>query len=64
MSLDCTDDFENFIIRCDQADVYRDPNGLCYNYSSNLGKTSIGWWNTEKRLEYRKPILPSQDFFK
>ena len=61
-SLNCTDDFENFVIRCDQADVYRDPNGLCYNYSS-IARQSIGWWDKQKRLEFKKPVLPSQDFF-
>ncbi len=61
-SMNCTDDFDNFIIRCDQADVYRDPNGLCYSYSSD-SRQSIGWWNREKRLEFKKPVLPSQDFF-
>jgi hypothetical protein len=62
---DCTDDFDqNFIIRCDQADVYRDINGLCYNYSSPSGKTPIGWWDIQKRLEFRKPVMPSQDYFK
>jgi hypothetical protein len=61
---DCTDDFgENFIVRCDQADVYRDMNGLCYNYSVNLGRSSIGWWDVKKRLEFRKPVLPSQDYY-
>ena len=35
---DCTDDFgDSFLIRCDQADVYRDMNGLCYNYSGHAG---------------------------
>lgn len=61
-SINCTDDFENFVIRCDQADMYRDPNGLCYSYSS-LDRQSIGWWDKEKRLEFQKPVLPSQDFF-
>jgi hypothetical protein len=33
-----TDDFgDSFLIRCDQADVYRDMNGLCYNYSGHAG---------------------------
>ncbi len=61
-SLNCTDDFENFVVRCDQADVYQDPNGLCYNYSS-VARQPVGWWNKEKRLEFKKPVLPSQDFF-
>lgn len=62
--IDCTDDFsDSFLIRCDQADVYRDMNGLCYNYSSNAGRTPIGWWDIKKRLEYRKPVLPSQDYY-
>lgn len=61
---DCTDDFgESFVLRCDQADVYRDLNGLCYNYSGVLGRTPIGWWNVKKRLEFRKPVLPSQDYY-
>jgi hypothetical protein len=62
---DCTDDFgESFLVRCDQADVFRNMNGLCYNYSSNYGKTPIGWWDIKKRLEFKKPVLPSQDYFK
>lgn len=61
-SMNCTDDFDTFVIRCDQADVYQDANGLCYNYSS-IDRQSIGWWSKEKRLEFKKPILPSQDFF-
>ena len=61
--LDCTDDFDHFLVRCDQADVYKNVNGLCYNYSSDAGKSAIGWWDREKRLAIRKPVLPSQDFF-
>jgi hypothetical protein len=62
---DCTDDFgESFLVRCDQADVFRNMNGLCYNYSSNYGKSPIGWWDIKKRLEFKKPVLPSQDYFK
>jgi solute carrier family 6 amino acid transporter-like protein 5/7/9/14 len=38
-------------------------NGLCYNYSVNLGRSSIGWWDVKKRLEFRKPVLPSQDYY-
>ena len=51
------------MIRCDQADVYRDMNGLCYNYSSPTGRTPIGWWDVKKRLEFKKPVLPSQDYY-
>ncbi|RNA29024.1 sodium-dependent proline transporter-like [Brachionus plicatilis] len=63
-SPNCTDDFgEDFVVKCNQADVYRDDNGLCYNYSGPAGKTQIGWWNVQKRLEFKKPILPSQDYY-
>jgi hypothetical protein len=61
---DCTDDFSNFLISCDQPEVVRDPNGVCYNYSGTTGATPIGWWNMEKRIEFKKPVLPSEDFFK
>ena len=63
-STDCTDDFgDGFTVRCDQADVFRDRNGLCYNYSGVHERTPIGWWDVQKRLEYKKPVLPSQDYY-
>ncbi|CAF0766331.1 unnamed protein product [Brachionus calyciflorus] len=63
-SPNCTDDYgDSFIIQCNQPDVYKDFNGLCYNYSGIAGKTPIGWWSVEKRLEYKKPVLPSQDYY-
>ncbi len=62
-SRNCTDDFTSFLISCDQPEVVRDPNGVCYNYSGVAGATPIGWWNMEKRIEFKKPVLPSEDFF-
>ena len=62
-NLDCTDDFEHFLLKCDEADVYRDRNGICYNYSGPTGNSPIGWWDRKKRLEFKKPIFPSQDYY-
>ena len=61
--LDCTDDFTNFLIRCDTPDVVRDLNGVCYNYTTQ-GRVPVGWWNLQKRIEFRKPVLPSEEYFK
>jgi hypothetical protein len=52
---------------CERTDLIKNPNGLCYNYTfvdKNFSLIPIGWWDIEKRLAYRKPVLPSQDFFK
>ena len=38
-------------------------NGLCYNYSGKFTRTPIGWWDKEKRLEFRKPTFPSEDYY-
>lgn len=63
ISLDCTDDFSSFIMRCNYENTYKDPNGRCYTWT-NQGLTQVGWWNIQSRLQYRKPVLPSDDYFK
>ena len=50
-------------MRCDTPDVVRDTNGVCYNYTSQ-GRVPVGWWNLQKRIEFKKPVLPSQEYFK
>ncbi len=62
--IDCTDDFTNFLIKCDTSDVVRDPNGVCYTYSTQFGRTPTGWWNMQKRIEFQKPVLPAEDYWK
>jgi hypothetical protein len=61
--LDCTDDFSTFIMRCNYENTFKDPNGRCYTWTSQ-GLTQVGWWNIQSRIEYRKPVLPSDDYFK
>lgn len=61
--VDCTDDFSSFVMRCNYENTYRDPDGRCYTWTSQ-GKTPIGWWNIESRIQFRKPVLPSDDYFK
>ncbi|CAF1181269.1 unnamed protein product [Adineta steineri] len=58
----CTDDFSTFVMRCNYENTYKDPNGRCYTWT-NQGLTQIGWWNIESRIQYRKPVLPSDDYF-
>ncbi|CAF0879596.1 unnamed protein product [Adineta ricciae] len=62
--LNCTDNFTSFLTPCNYENTFRDPNGQCYLWDAQ-GKTSIsiGWWNLEKRLEFKKPVLPSDDYF-
>lgn len=48
---------------CDKANEYRDNNGMCYNYGDDLSRQPVGWWDAKKRIEFRKPVLPSQDYF-
>lgn len=61
-SINCTDDFSNLVMRCNYENTFRDPNGRCYTWTSH-GYTQIGWWNIQSRLEFRKPVLPSEDYF-
>jgi hypothetical protein len=52
---------------CDQADLYKDPNGLCYNYTmiaNNFVNIPVGWWDIKKRLDYKKPVIPAEDYYK
>ncbi len=52
-------------MKCDQPNQYRDLlNGMCYSYGDGINRQPLGWWDIKKRLEYRKPVLPSQDYFK
>ena len=51
-------------MKCDEKDVYKEFNGVCYNYSGSTGRSPIGWWDRKKRLEFKKPVFPSQDYFK
>jgi hypothetical protein len=50
-------------MRCNYENTYKDPNGRCYTWT-NQGLTQIGWWNVQSRIEFRKPVLPSDDYFK
>ncbi|CAF0980917.1 unnamed protein product [Didymodactylos carnosus] len=59
----CTDDYNRFIMRCDYENTYRDPNGRCYSWGDQ-GLYQIGWWNLQSRLLDRKPVLPSEEYFK
>jgi len=62
-SIDCTDDFSKFIMPCNFENTYKDPNGRCYAWT-NQGLTQVGWWDIKSRIQYRKPVLPSDDYFK
>ncbi|CAF2737142.1 unnamed protein product [Rotaria sp. Silwood2] len=61
-SANCTDDFSTFIMRCNYENTYKDPNGRCYTWTEQ-GLTPIGWWNVQSRIQYRKPVLPTDDYF-
>jgi hypothetical protein len=50
-------------MRCNYENTFKDPNGRCYTWTSQ-GLTQVGWWNIQSRIEYRKPVLPSDDYFK
>jgi len=58
----CTADFTSFIMPCNYENTYKDPNGRCYTWT-NQGLQQIGWWDIESRLKFRKPVLPSDDYF-
>ncbi|CAF1020392.1 unnamed protein product [Rotaria sp. Silwood1] len=61
-SANCTDDFSTFIMRCNYENTYKDPNGRCYTWTDQ-GLIPIGWWNVQSRIQYRKPVLPTDDYF-
>jgi hypothetical protein len=48
---------------CNYENTYKDPNGRCYTWT-NQGLIPIGWWNVQARIQFRKPVLPSDDYFK
>jgi len=50
-------------MRCNYENTYKDPNGRCYTWTSQ-GLTQVGWWDVQSRIQYRKPVLPSDDYFK
>ncbi|CAF1058426.1 unnamed protein product [Rotaria sordida] len=61
-SANCTDDFSTFVMRCNYENTYKDPNGRCYTWTDQ-GLTQIGWWDVQSRIQYRKPVLPTDDYF-
>ncbi|CAM4866858.1 unnamed protein product [Rotaria socialis] len=58
----CTDDFSSFVMPCNYENTFKDPNGRCYTWA-NQGLVPIGWWNVTSRIAFRKPVLPSDDYF-